>query len=403
MAKFDFDHLLTPDFVPESEGDWETLRAATSTLFKPKTPVDDDKLFNGRIKQINDILDAVYEDGGHAIIFGERGVGKTSLSKIIEKKVAGIIPNLRVIPVSCSKSDDFYTMWGNAFNEFNLNGEDAASVFRKANNPYRVYNALDELEKDKYHIYIFDEFDRIEDDASLSAMADMMKHFSNHPINVTIIVVGVGDTLLDLFGSHESIARCCSQIKMPRMSEAELDEILDERLKRINFTIDAAVRRKARQLSQGLPGYVHLLGQLMLKSAIGRRSTHIDDIDFQEALNEALDKADYSARQDYLNAVKSPRKDNKYREVLLACALANSDEMGHFYAGDVREPYSRVRGRTMEITNFSTNLNNLCDEDRGPALIKTGERKRYQYRFANPLVQPLAIMLGVKDGMIKFD
>ena len=76
--------------------------------------------------------------------------------------------------------------------------------------------------------------------------------------------------------------------------------------------------------------------------------------------------------------------------------------MGHFYAGDVREPYSRIRGRPMEITNFSTNLNNLCDADRGPALIKTGERKRYQYRFANPLVQPLTIMQGVKDGMITF-
>ncbi|MFG1379661.1 AAA family ATPase, partial [Xanthobacter autotrophicus] len=385
MPQFDFDHLLKPDFMPTSEEDWELLRAATATLFKPKTPVDDEKLFNGRIKQINAILDAVYEDGGHAIIFGERGVGKTSLSRIIEKKVAGIIPNLRVVPVSCSKADDFYTMWGNAFNDFNVDGEDAASVFRRAANPYRVYNALDDLEKDKYHIYIFDEFDRIEDDASLSAMADMMKHFSNHPLNVTIIVVGVGDTLLDLFGSHESIARCCSQIKMPRMSEAELDEILDERLRRINFTIDAAVRRKTRKLSQGLPGYVHLLGQLMLKNAIMRRSTHIDDPDFQEALNEALDKADYSARQDYLSAVKSPRKDNKYREVLLACALAESDEMGHFYAGDVREPYSRVRGRQMEITNFSTNLSNLCDEDRGPALIKSGERKRYQYRFANPL------------------
>ena len=403
MPSYDFDHILTEDFVPQSDADWETLRAATQSLFKPKTPVDDEKLFAGRIPQINDILDAVYEDGGHAIIFGERGVGKTSLSRIVEKKVAPIIRSLRVIPTSCAKSDDFYTIWGNAFNDFNLNGEDAASVFRRANNPYRVYNALEELDQSRHHIYIFDEFDRIQDDATLSAMADMMKHFSNHPLNVTIIVVGVGDTLLDLFGSHESIARCCSQIKMPRMSEEELDEILDERLQRINFTVDSQVKRKTRTLSQGLPGYMHLLGQLMLKSAIGRRSTFIDEADFQSAVSEALDKADYSARQDYLTAVKSPRKDNTYKEVLLACALAITDEMGHFYAGDVKGPYSRVRGRSMEITNFATNLNNLCSEERGPALIKSGERKRYQYRFANPLVQPLTIMRGVKSGMIPLD
>ena len=56
---FDFDHILKADFVPVSEADWETLRAATQTLFKPKTPVDDEKLFNGRLKQINDILGRV--------------------------------------------------------------------------------------------------------------------------------------------------------------------------------------------------------------------------------------------------------------------------------------------------------------------------------------------------------
>lgn len=58
--------------------------------------------------------------------------------------------------------------------------------------------------------------------------------------------------------------------------------------------------------------------------------------------------------------------------------MAEADEFGQFYAGDVREPYSQVRGKRMEITNFSTNLSNLCSEERGPALIESGERKRYQ-------------------------
>lgn len=400
---FDFNKLLQSPHVPVTEEDWAHLRAATQSLFKPKTPIDDDALFAGRLKQIDDILDAVYEDGGHAIIFGERGVGKTSLSKIVEKKVATVIPNLKVIPVSCGIKDDFYRIWGNAFNDFNVNGESPESIFRKSNNPYQIYNALQELDPSKYHIFIFDEFDRIDDDDTISMMADLMKHFSNNPVNITIIVVGVGDTLLDLFGSHESIARCCSQIKMPRMSEDELDAILDERLVRIGFSIDDTIKTKTRKLSQGLPGYMHLLGQLMLKSAIDRKSTNISSSDFNVALSNALEKVDYSARQDYLKAVKSPRKDNKYKEVLLACALAKSDEMGLFYAGDIREPYTRIRGRNMEITNFATNLNNLCADERGPALIKSGEKKRYQYRFANPLVQPLTIMQGVNEGMITFD
>ena len=392
MAKFEFDTLLKNRSAPRSNEDWEIVRAATQTLFKPKTPIDDDQLFSGRIKQINDILDAVYEDGGHAIIFGERGVGKTSLSKIVEKKVAGILSNLRVISVSCGVTDEFYRIWGNAFNDFNADGGDVASFFTEKRNPYVIYNALQELDSSKYHIFIFDEFDRIKDDATLSLMADLMKHFSNHPINVTIIIVGVGDTLLDLFGSHESIARCCSQIKMPLMTD---------RLNRIGCSIEKGVLSRARRLSQGLPSYIHLMGQLMLRNAIVRRAPRIVGADFDVALGEALEKADYSARESYVKATRSPRADNKYKEVLLACALAKTDEFGQFYAGDLREPYSKIRGRRMEIPNFSTNLSNLCEDIRGPALVRSGERKRYQYRFANPLLQPLVIMQGLKDGAIK--
>jgi hypothetical protein len=113
-----------------------------------------------------------------------------------------------------------------------------------------------------------------------------------------------------------------------------------------------------------------------------------------------LDKADFTARQDYYKAVSSANADNKYKEVLVACALAKSNELGFFYASAIKEPYSKIRGKKMEIPNFSTNLANLCLDERGPALIKIGKPKRFQYRFINPLLQPLAIMIAASDGLI---
>jgi Cdc6-like AAA superfamily ATPase len=397
----DISNLLSGEFTPKTAEDWEFMRLAAQNLFKPKTPIDDDKLFAGRISQIGTLLDTVYEPGGHAIIFGERGVGKTSLAKIIKKKIAPIIPNINVPePVSCMTGDTFYKVWGNAFNNFNAGGRTPAEYFAAIGNPYEIINALSDLDSSKMHIFIFDEFDRIKDEETYHLMADILKHFSNNPSTVTIIIVGVGDTLLDLFGKHESIVRCCEQIRMPRMSDVECFEILDDRLPKIGFKLSNEVRKNIVKLSQGLPGYVHLLGQLVLKNAVDRRSLSIGASDLKVALSQALEKADYKARDDYHKAVSSSAKDNKYREVLLACAMADSNEMGYFFAGDVREPYSRIRGRPMEIANYSTNLNNLCTEERGPALVKTGKPKRYQYRFANPLVQPLAIMIGANEGLV---
>ena len=190
---------------------------------------------------------------------------------------------------------------------------------------------------------------------------------------------------------------------MPRMSQEELNEIIEERIPKIGFSIPADIRSRIIRLSQGLPGYVHLLGQLTLRGAISRRSMSINDDDFNSSLSQVLEKADYMARQAYHKAISSANADNKYKEVLLACAMAESNELGSFYAGAVRDPYSRIRGRDMNIPNFSTNLANLCSDERGPALVKSGKPKRYQYRFKNPLVQPLTIIIGVSEGMITLD
>lgn len=347
------------------------------------------------------MLEAVYQRGGHAVIFGERGVGKTSLAKIIDKKVATIIGELRVNFVSCGRNDDFYTIWGNAFNNFTAGATDPASVFREKSNPYQVYNAIDDNQTSGQTIYVFDEFDRIQDKDTLFLMADLIKHFSNNPIRATVLIVGVGETLDDLFSSHESISRCCSQIKMPRMTEAELREILTERFPKMGVTVLPKVSAAIIKLSQGLPGYVHLLAQLCLRSAISRRSTQIQQVDLDDALSKAVEKADERTRQDYYKAINSSRKDSKYEEFLIACALTESNELGWFNAGSIRDPYSRIRGKIMEIPNFATNLSNLCSTERGPALVKSGVAKRYQYRFANPLLQPLAIMIGVQKGLIQ--
>lgn len=394
------DEVLAKGFTPTTEDDWQTLSALSNQIFDPKSPIDDDKLFSGRLEQINDVLEAVYQKGGHAVIFGERGVGKTSLAKIIDKRVAKIMGQIAVKFISCGVKDDFYTIWGNAFNDHKAGETDPASYFKNKSNPYEVYNAIEDNLTSGQSIYIFDEFDRIRDKDTLFLMADLMKHFSNNPIRATVIIVGVGETLNDLFASHESISRCCSQVKMPRMETGELKEIMTERFPRMGILLEPGVAEKIVKLSQGLPGYVHLMSQLCLRSATRRRSTTIADEDLRYALSKAVEKADQRTRQDYYKAINSSRADSKYEEVLIACALADSNELGWFYAGSVRAPYSKIRGKQMEIPNFSTNLANLCSDGRGPALIKSGIPKRYQYRFTNPLLQPLAVMVGVEKGLI---
>jgi len=53
---------------------WGIASASTQRLFNPSSPIDEDRLFSGRLTQVSDMLGVVYERGAHAILYGERGV-----------------------------------------------------------------------------------------------------------------------------------------------------------------------------------------------------------------------------------------------------------------------------------------------------------------------------------------
>jgi transcriptional regulator with AAA-type ATPase domain len=58
-------------------------------IFTPSAPIDDQALFAGRVNQLNRIIGAISQRGQHAILFGERGAGKTSLANVLLKILSG--------------------------------------------------------------------------------------------------------------------------------------------------------------------------------------------------------------------------------------------------------------------------------------------------------------------------
>ena len=79
-------------------------------VFRPHAPIDEARLFAGRRDQIADMLDAIFQTGRHAILYGERGVGKTSLAKVFHGFM-GDDTEFHVPYVTCDHSDDYSTVW----------------------------------------------------------------------------------------------------------------------------------------------------------------------------------------------------------------------------------------------------------------------------------------------------
>jgi hypothetical protein len=246
-------------------------------------------------------------------------------------------------------------------------------------------------------IIIIDEVDRIKDRETTTLLSDTIKNLSDHSVNTTIILVGVSDSVEGLIAEHKSIERSLVQIPMPRMSNAELTQIIDKSLGFIGMPIDEDAKRWISSLSQGLPFYTHSLGLYSAHAAIEKDRTNIIMGDVAEAISTTVQKA-YTILSAYSKATSSPQQKNLYSKVLLSCALARSDELGFFSAAAVSKPMSAIMGRRFYVPNFSRHLFDFCDERRGAVLQKVGLPRRFRFRFLDPMMQPFVILHGLSTG-----
>jgi hypothetical protein len=232
-----------------------------------------------------------------------------------------------------------------------------------------------------------------------TAIADTIKHFSDYPKNITIVIVGVGFSIEELFGAHPSIQRCCRQIPLPRMSKPELREIITDRYPQVGIGCSDDMTEKLIELSRGLPGYVHLAGREAALSAVRSKRRTITEKDYVQSIGESVRRAQESIVTAYNRAIYSA-KENIYKEVLLACAMAKTDERGMFAAADIRDALIPILNRRVEIASFSRHLAAFCDPDRGPVLRKSGKKNRFQYQFVDAPLQPYIFLAARKNGLI---
>jgi Cdc6-like AAA superfamily ATPase len=392
------------------------MRVLLQTVFTPGAPVGKKELLAGRIDEINQVISAVSQRGQHAIVFGERGVGKTSLAGLIHQIWSDVAKDIEyVIPprINCDTADDFRSIWAKVADEIMLIFEKRSvdwkalpenGAFQTALAELDVGNATPALVRraldlSKYRfIVVIDEFDRLEDREAARMIADTIKMLSDHLVDATLILVGVADTVDGLIEEHASIDRSLVQVLVPRMTPNELKQIIHNGLGVVDMTIDPVALERIARLSQGLPNYTHLLGLTSAVEAVKNGRKNIEMADVTAGTHRALDTVQESIRNAYYEATVSSHKDSLYKQVLLACALTNVDELGYFAPAAVRQPMSAIMGKHYDIPSFMRHLRDFCSDKRQRILQRSGEQTRPRYRFRNPLMQPYVLLRGIQDN-----
>ena len=251
---------------------WQELDSQLSLFFTPGTAINRRAFFQGRIAALRTLIDAVNQRGQHVAIYGERGVGKTSLANVL---VAALEPftgrQIFSYRANCHRGSTYASIWTEFLQALGI---------VESNGYQWGFGAIDvgferviqELgQRDQKLILIADEFDRIEDPDVPGQFADTIKALSDYDIDTTLVVVGVADEVDELITEHESIDRCLVQVLVPRMPIDELGRIVEYGIDSAGMSIGRDAVAHISTLTLGLP-----LPRPRAWAAAESRSTHTE-------------------------------------------------------------------------------------------------------------------------------
>jgi hypothetical protein len=378
-------------------------------VFRPSAPITDQQLFAGRNHELFSVVEAIQSVGQHAVIFGERGVGKTSLARV------AMLAQRRALAVriNCDSGDTYISIWDKVLDELAIVvGEASADEQKNLAEPFQactetlkqhevspstVSVALRKLSIHRPVAVFIDEFNEIADSSVKALISNTIKALSDHIEQITLCPVGIADDLDTLLEGHLSAVRAIVQVRMPRMSGEELEDIVRRGLERLEMEIEDDALGFVRAIPRGLPQYAHLLAQEGARHALLSGDSTIRRSNVMAGLRVGLAKLDHSLSRAYEDATYSPRK-TRLKEVLLACAITKVGDQGDFSPSDLRGPYSKIIKEQVSIDRFNPQLTTLATQR--DILVREGEDRRWRYRFRDPLMEPYVLLSGLESGAI---
>jgi Cdc6-like AAA superfamily ATPase len=388
--------------------DWHRLELDVARLFSA-APLrwdngSQEELYAGRSSEKHRLMEAVRDPAKHILLYGERGIGKTSISNNFwgDYKTNKFII---VVHVQAYPSDNFSSLWLRALEELTI----VVNFYCKENirsdyghvSPDILRREFKKLGNNLIPIIIIDEFDQLRAEDARELTANLLKSLHDNGINVTILLIGVADNVEELIANHQSLRRVLSLVKLERMSAPELNEILDKRLQLTPLSLAEDARSAIVGLSCGLPYYVQTLGKFAAQNALQNYRTQVLLEDVNAAIDKFIVESGESFSDAYQRATESRQAGNIFEQMLLASALAVSDTNGFFKPSEVAKVLNlMIAGEARGHSQVKHYLALLASDRRGGVLVRQRSGFNYRYRFSDATIQPFIIMRAIKDRRI---
>jgi Cdc6-like AAA superfamily ATPase len=231
----------------------------------PSHPIQSEEHLFGRDTQLQRIKEALYSPGRSVFIYGDRGVGKTSLAQT----VAFSHQSAKHDPIvkACSSHTTFGGLMRHIADSLQQRTT-ASDTSVKAG--YKLPKGLGAAELEVKHakhkadrlgpdeidlndavtllidssverqeetVVVIDEFDQISAESERTRFADFIKQIGDQQLKIRFIFCGVAESLEKLLGAHKSCYRYIESIQVMQLSWDDRLSIIDEAAKALGVKV----------------------------------------------------------------------------------------------------------------------------------------------------------------------
>jgi len=284
-------------------------------VFHPERPVVKKGLLFGRTTEVAKTVAHLETVGGHVLLCGQRGIGKTSIARVAEALLREKHGSVVVAYVTCDQRISFDRIIGMIFAEAKLGNIAIDQV-----PPSFVAAALSEVEG----FVLIDEAERLAH-ADRLLIAELMKCLSDHSAKFSVCVIGVARTALDLFHQHPSVQRCLNEIPIRGLQKRDIQALIEDGFAALEQKIRPDTVLDIVRLSRGFPAYAVAICHHLAQTVHTSQKSTASPTDLCDALEEYL-RGNGAGAFAVLRRVLAVGERGAKRDLLLASSYIDDDE-----------------------------------------------------------------------------
>lgn len=376
-------------------------------IFTPHTPVNEIEHLFGREQDIRRMISFINIPGQHILIYGDRGVGKTSLAKATCSLILGKISGSSFLTRSCDSGDTFSSLFieplmnvgiDSSINQqtksIKQTGKAGLSIpvvsagIQSERQTDTVHNNSLQLDspswiaqqlKDYSCIYLIDEVDILTSEIDKHKLSELIKGLSDLNSKFKIIIVGIAKTASELTAGHKSIQRCLKEIHLDRMPNEDIRKIILNGMNNIRpkkIPKDEVVESIV-DISSGFPHYTHLICLSCAEIAISKDLSHIEPAIFHEALIEVAMDLESTFSENLSTLLRSTNNPQEYKLILLAASHCQKRD---FRSSELADKIFQLYGTSINSSTLNSRLTKLSNTSNSDNILSKTARACYSFR-----------------------